>query len=378
MDETAIYIVKLDDKGQVIWEEGRGSRGRATDIAQGPDGTIYVTGIFNDTLSIGGKRVVKDKSHGFVARLNQDGQAIDLKVGGPDIFPTDISVNEEGHILVAGVLAGKIEWDAVAQKLEREVRASFLLLLDSTVTAKRVQVIKGLVSDTEPLGNAFVITGYFSKYMDFAGREVRTSSSYDQDGFLAMASLDEDRWLQTFGREGYVDPAYRTHERGAQLEVHNEGIYLTALKDPGKTIGSINDIDPKLADAYLLKYSNSGDLLKEQLIASGVSGSSVHSLAVGDHGDIWISGTLISGIEHCGKHIHTKKDQVYLLHLNESPECPNISFFDHGKNTLIRDMAVHHNKLIAVGHVQEHLTVDSSSLLPNDRHTLFFLSAKVD
>jgi hypothetical protein len=373
-----IFIVKLDDKGRIIWEEGGDSRGRATDISRGPDGSIFVTGIFNDTLSIGGKTIVRDRSHGFVARLDENGQALDLKVGGPDIFPTDISVNDVGQVLVAGTLAGSINWDGVSEKLEREIRASFLLFMDSLMTARRVQVLTGEVSDTESLDTSFVITGYFNKSLGFAGKEAKTSSSYDQDGFVAMASLDKDIWLQTFGQKGYINPAYRTHERGVLLEIQDKDIYLTAVKDPANDGLLATEVDPKLSDAYIMTYSSRGDLLDEHIIASDVSGSSIHTLAVGERGDIWISGTLAKGIHHCGNLIKSKKDQVYLLRITDDPNCPDIAFFDHGQNTLIRDMAIHHNKLIAVGHVQAHLAVDSSSILPDDRHTLFFLSTKVE
>lgn len=144
VDETVI-LVKFDPNGLLVWEKlAEPSFGTGTDVAVGPDGHVYVTGIADPDA--GGDL--------FVLKFLPDGRARETRTwgGAEQESGQSIAIAPDGTIVVAG-LAGAPPYRFRHVRHRTRVPNSFLVTPTGTVTVPPgiVGVPSGVV--TNPNGS---------------------------------------------------------------------------------------------------------------------------------------------------------------------------------------------------------------------------------
>lgn len=118
---SAAYILKVDGAGNVLWEKHFGENTAiANDVVVGVDGHMLVVGSFTGTMLFGQLRVALLQSAGgsdaFVLKLDDRGEVLwAQRVGGPmDDVCTAVVLDAGGSVFAAGYFAGQAWFDNVS------------------------------------------------------------------------------------------------------------------------------------------------------------------------------------------------------------------------------------------------------------------------
>lgn len=110
------FIVKYNSNGEILWGKLIGGIGRVTGMSiDTHEGNIFLTGMYDEylTFSSNNQLLSKGGNDTFICKLNSLGDLIWVKsISGVDyILPSQIIVDNEGNINVAGVFRGEAQFD---------------------------------------------------------------------------------------------------------------------------------------------------------------------------------------------------------------------------------------------------------------------------
>lgn len=113
-----LYVAELDASGAVLGALHAGGTGddQARGIAFGPEGTLFISGLFDGTLTVGAQSLVSAGYHdGFVARFDNGNPVWAKRAGGwlDDNFNNAV-LTADGQVAVAAVLSGGADVDGTA------------------------------------------------------------------------------------------------------------------------------------------------------------------------------------------------------------------------------------------------------------------------
>jgi hypothetical protein len=113
-----IFLAKLDPGGQALWAQSFGDAADQTvgAVAAGPDGSVFLTGMFQGSLQIGSQKLTSSEHYdAFVARMSPDGQPLwSRKLPGEgDQRQYGATVDSRGNVVVSGATGpGPTDLDA--------------------------------------------------------------------------------------------------------------------------------------------------------------------------------------------------------------------------------------------------------------------------
>ena len=179
---STVFLQKKDPEGNVLWSnyiDGGNyqilSAGRiSNDIAVDSENNIFICGRINDTTDFDtgpGEFIVVPQTYfsGFIAKYSENGDLdfVYLLEGGTDAEPRDITVDNEGNILVAGIYEATVDFDAGVGTQSSTSNSSmddnFLLKIDNsgqylwhkTWGGQQPDDTSGL--EVDETGNSFVV-----------------------------------------------------------------------------------------------------------------------------------------------------------------------------------------------------------------------------
>lgn len=194
------------------YDFGGAADDRATAVAHGPNGTVYVCGTFSGMMTYpGGSVAAQGVTDMFLARLDTAGTVEWLVTGGgpgPD-RATDLAVDANGNAAVAGQFSGSVLFDGTTLNsngpsqdifLARYNAAGALLWARAAGSPQNVDIAEELATDGS--GNIYM-AGEFSHAASFGALQV--TSTYDPtlqgpgtDVFLVKYSSAGDAlWVKT-------------------------------------------------------------------------------------------------------------------------------------------------------------------------------------
>jgi ankyrin repeat protein len=297
----AIFVAKLSPDGAVVWAKAFSGAGydAARGIAADPDGTIYVTGTFQDRLSFGGDElqayVFRDV---FVASFDPNGNhrwSTAFHAHGPiETTGSSIAVDEQG-LYVAGLAetdftfseAGETQTTAQEPALfvvgmTRDGHLLFRKLLGGPGKSRAA----GIAAST---GHGFTVVGEFDGTVSVEGTTTKSAGAtdalvvhYDDKGIFA--------WSKRFGGMGW--------DRGTAVAMAPDGTsYVAASVSDAIDIGPadfgrggqdavVAAFDDKGALSWVRRYGGEGDdvplaIARSQAGALAVAGTFAHSLSAG-------------------------------------------------------------------------------------------------
>ena len=233
LNSGTIFLVKYDPNGNVLWAKSalRSSNGyddEANSVATDATGNIYVSGIFQDTLTFGGYVLVG-------ARNN-------------NINPFLVKYDPNGNVLWAK--SGSLEpWS---------------LGINCSVT-------------TDNAGNAY-ITGAFSDSITFGPYTLHTKSTTVDEFLVKYDSSGNVIWAVS------ANVGVKSQAAGKAISSDGNNIYVAGGYYDSLTIGSQTVVG---GDLFIAKYNSSG---KGLWVKSSYYGGFAYSVSAGIGGTVYFCG----------------------------------------------------------------------------------------
>lgn len=241
----------------VSWVRQAGGNGhdKTRGLAPAPEGGVYLTGEFTDTLSFGRHRVT---SRGgldfFIARYDAHGECLWVRQGGGSKTDRgyDVEVDRSGGVYVTG----------------------------------HYESLDAVFGPGAPLPQR-------GSYDNFVAR-------YEPDGDLA--------WIKTFGGSGY--------DFGHSIGVDSENACIStgALVGQVECDGERFGAPDGGSQLYAIRFARSGKL--DWLKLSSGSGSNGQGIAVSRDGDSWITGSFGRRFEMNGQTLQSEGGEVGVVRLD--------------------------------------------------------------
>ena len=219
-----IFVLKLDGDGSWIWDRTFGNRNNQAGVALAVDGenNVIVTGRFRLPLDFGGGlRPPVGRRDIFVVKLDDDGDYLwDRTFGsvGRDAGRR-VAIDDHNDIYIVGNFENTIDFGGGARtEGDNEYYDSYLLKLDSDGDYMADRTWGGAGEDanwgTVVNSGGVYVTGYFAETVDFGGG-ARTAVGSSDACVIKFDSHLEYLWDRTYGSDGEefgYDIAFLTSE----------------------------------------------------------------------------------------------------------------------------------------------------------------------
>lgn len=285
------FIAKYDKTGKPVWvKQGGGtSEDYGNAIATDVTGNIFITGIFRGKMNIGD---IKYNSKGdkdiYLIKYNSNGDILWSTTGGGSLADetTSIVTDGKGNCYIAGDFEGLAEFnkkmiESIGKKdvfLAKYDSDGHIQWLNRGGSATGDEHLSSIATDNS---DNLYVTGYFSGLANFGALELKNKGSYDI--FLVKYSTDgREVWAKQTGGKG--------DEHARALKLDKEGnIYVVGEFNVDFTFGENNIKQLGDWDIFILKYSNSGDMLSGLQIG-GMGYDKAYGIELDDMSNIFITG----------------------------------------------------------------------------------------
>jgi hypothetical protein len=256
-----IFVVKLNDAGELIWATSFGDTG--DDIARGvaidPENNVLTTGRFAGTVDFNIDAGVANLiSNGmedvFITKVNEDAVfqwAVQIGAALPD-EGTAIHADDAGHVYTAGFFQETADFDPGVDAFELTSFGAediFISVLDADgafIMARQMGgagLEKAHAIDTDTAGNIYT-SGYFAESADFdpGSSDFVLTSAGGLDAFVSKLNADgEFQWAAQFGGPD--------EDRSLDMVVGDSAFVYTS----GHFNGAV-DFDPGAGDFILTSF----------------------------------------------------------------------------------------------------------------------------
>ncbi len=190
-----VFIASWASDGTYQWvRQGSGPHDdQAVELTSGPDGMLYITGQFSDTITFGVEHPNISLNSMFVVKYDGQGQEQWYRKCGGSTFNqvSDILFSSEGDLLIAGDVANTMYWvDNIATPIPNpEPHAYFILRVDTAGTLLRATTM-GSVSNVHAASiteqaDSVVVYGEFE--CSFTGLQ----DAYNANGLFMATGLKD-------------------------------------------------------------------------------------------------------------------------------------------------------------------------------------------
>ena len=373
--QDEMSIIKIAPNGSIVWNLGKGNRGRAMAITLDSEQHIWVTGFYAAPIQFGGLRLEQHPGV-FIAQFNEQGQCLKL-IDGQDALPTDISINAKGEILLGGNMGSSVRIGQINYKRAANTSSDFLAKLDTSGYCHWIKPIDAQVRRirADQNGNFYVAGSYYERFV-FEKDTLYTESDYDQNGFLLQINDSSPYWLQTFGQKGHLKNGHRSSEAASDIFINRKGeVLLAAFQESSFDLNLPSPSNTPTLDLHLFVFDSLGNKLEESLLIEGALAKSPATITQDDKGQIWISGQLEDSAKIAGKQYDfPSAKQSFLLQLNKkSKQLKMILFPEHASNMAFRAAASSKDYIAFAGNFQEFLKIGEQKIQNEGEHSLFYL-----
>ncbi|MBK9982043.1 MAG: T9SS type A sorting domain-containing protein [Saprospiraceae bacterium] len=241
--EQDIFILKLDPFGNFIWGKSFGGRARdrANTVAVDKDGSIYVSGFFNDTVDFdpgSGLHMLfaEQNADVFILKLDRDGNTLWARKVTENIDTSanndvnKVAVDAKGDVYVGGKFNGLVDFDPGINKFLMGSRGSndiFISKLDVSGNLIWAKQLGGLYDDAiyslalDKVPNIYV-SGDFTAEVDFDPGEDSTNlvAASEKDAFILKLNGDgQFLWVKQISGTGY-------ESANAIMSDENQNVYV--------------------------------------------------------------------------------------------------------------------------------------------------------
>lgn len=274
-----IKIIKVKTNGDIDWIIGDKTIGRATAISINSADEIFVTGFFSNTFQCGSKRLLPNGPENmFIVKIDAEGQCNWAYTSQYGSKAFDINVNNQGELLVAGVLADKEQFGDV-KVTKDDGHNQFIARFDKNGNCEWVKQmnanVRRIKSDHQ---GRFYVCGGYSEHLFEGDKSYTTTSSYDHDGFVMQVDK-KINWVKVFGAPGVINYGYRTYDVIADIAI-DKANNLWALSTEENAI--VDSATTSIITGKLLRIDPNGNQFDSITIVSSIARGAVSTLLLGD------------------------------------------------------------------------------------------------
>ena len=298
-----IFIIKYDGSGNIIWAKAFGGENYdiCTSVAVDHDGNVVLTGYFaSDSISFGNSTLINlGQNDVFVVKLDENGNVLWSYGTGSENsdFSNSIAIDNNNNIYFAGSFNfGTIDstsFNFGAFTLPQHVgdnlfivklNPNALVLWAKSTGGIGYNSISGIATDLN--NNLFIGGSFENDTIDFGNHLLTNNDLYTRDGFVAKFDEDGNSLWAIKGecpKDDYIN-AITTDLNGS--------VYFTGnYKGSGITFGSVTLSDNSLGDysIYVAKYDSSGIFKWAEESKNGSKGKGI-SIATDASGNAYLTG----------------------------------------------------------------------------------------
>jgi hypothetical protein len=290
-----IFVARYAPDGSMLWARSEGGwyGDRATSVAAGEDGSIYVTGFVQDSAWFAGGSLLKGGPHDlFIACYDSSGAISWLRraVGSGISSGSRIALRSK-RLWVAGSFSGTVTIDGVPAS---SAGASDGLLIGANV-AGTIAWMKGiggngmasLAGVAGGADNSVHVAGSFTGTIVIGDTMLQSAGAGD----MMIASFDSIgalRWIRSAGGVG--------EEKAGGIAIGERGdIIIAGSFSASSRFGKISLSSIGASDIVVARYSLNGTLVN----AMSIGGSGVdigRSIASGSSRGIFLAGTIQNNV----------------------------------------------------------------------------------
>jgi hypothetical protein len=298
-----IFIVKYAHDGNIIWAKSFGGANYdiCTGIAVDHDGNVLLTGYFaSDSISFGNATLINLGGNDvFVVKLDENGNVLWSYGTGSENsdLSNSIAVDNNNNIYIAGSFNfGTIDSTSfnigtftIPQHIGDnlfivKLNPNALVLWAKSTGGIGYNSISGIATDLN--NNLFVGGSFENDTIDFGNHILTNNDLYDRDGFIVKYDTDGNSLWAIKGecsKDDYVN-AITTDLNGS---VYFTGNYSVT----GITFGNVNLPDNSLGDysIYVAKFDSSGIFKWAEESKNGSRGKGI-SIATDASGNTYLTG----------------------------------------------------------------------------------------
>jgi hypothetical protein len=255
-----IYVTKYNPAGLPLWIRTYG--GKLDDFANAitgdPEGNLYITGVFTDSIWFENELLVSKGSDLFAAKINSNGQLVWARALGTSgtALPEAIAVTDQGGLYIGGLYSGSFD-----QKNTRQMGQTdgFITKLDWQGTPSWTKLVGGPGFDevtmlsTDPWGRV-VVGGIFDQVFfvddqEFGGNSAKSSFA------LRLEATGRLLWSKVIS--GF-DAQTQISDACTDLE---GTVYLTGKFSGETQFGSEVEVSKGQTDIFLCAVKTDGQIL---------------------------------------------------------------------------------------------------------------------
>ncbi len=256
---TGPVFAKLAPDGTCLWTKawilnGSGSWGG---IVADPDGSSWVTGVFNGSVNFGsGAKNSSGTLDPFIAHLDVNGGEVGFATVAGNANFRGQAADGKGGLFVSGTFKGTLDLGSgPLTSADPMVADSFIAQLDSKGKALWAKKLPGVVQrvTVDASGND-IVTGYFSGMADFGTGSMLASTGADDIYVLALDAAGKPLWAKHFGAT--------SPDAGRALGTDSAGnIYVTGFFSGAPDFGMGPLIVGMQHNALVMKLDSTGKVL---------------------------------------------------------------------------------------------------------------------
>ena len=291
--DSEMYVVKLDNTGNVLWANKYGANGsdNATSICTDPSGNIFLGGFYSSSLSFDGITLPNVGGNDiFIVKLDTNGNTIWAKGAGGAFSESveGIASDASGNVCIVGQYdSPTISFDGASLTNASAGQADLFIVKYSQsgsvlwvkgAGGSSIDVAKSVATDTS---DNIYVTGFFSS----------SSLSYDAT-ILANNGVSGDVFVSKFDLSGNVVWAKSNggieHDEANSIALDALGnVYIGgAFSGPSILFGSTNLTNEGL---FVAKYTNSGNSLWAKS-SDSYGQSEVNAIAIDETNAVCLAG----------------------------------------------------------------------------------------
>ncbi|MFQ5629558.1 MAG: SBBP repeat-containing protein [bacterium] len=296
-----IVIAKYSPDGEPQWAKNFGGNGvdDGTAIAVDQEGNIFATGWFRsrayfDSLSF----LSAGEYDVFVVKLDQEGNVLWVNTAGGELhdYAHAITVDEDGNSYVAGKFHATaiFDHDTLTSAGDTDIFIAKYSSLGDIEWAKRIggpdrDKALGLTYDSDR--DNLVVTGSFTDQVliESTGQMLQTANANDTDMLLVcMDSNGTIKWARSEGGAGFHQG--EKIKTGANGDLFVSGIFSQKMHFGPNALISRGDLD-----GFLIQYSHDGQPAWISHAGGGAKEDTAFAIAPGMTGnDIFLTGSFSS------------------------------------------------------------------------------------
>ncbi|HTB07488.1 MAG TPA: gliding motility-associated C-terminal domain-containing protein [Bacteroidia bacterium] len=325
------YLVKYDENGNVLWTRQARNNEMSNDVGQGDAvttdilGNVYITGLFEDTLTFGAdtvKDIIPNNNNVFIVKYDTKGNVLWAKQA--NLFSSMSSANgnsvgtdQLGNVYLTGYFTGTINFGSNTLNGINNISLYDVFIVKYNPNGNVLWAKQGNIPSSASGGSGYSVitdkannvylTGYFRDTLAFGTDTLKEQVSrtgfgfygdiflikYDANGNILWTKESSNTSDTTWGWSGY----------SLSMDAYNH-IYMTAggfLLGTGKVIFGIDTFSYNAVDkdpAIAMELDTAGEVL---CFSNVISGGDDQSLLVSDPtgkyvywgGDFWTSTVVL-------------------------------------------------------------------------------------